>query len=68
MAITQQAPDLGSDGLKRDVGLLGLMWASEGSAVLHLAWQNQMSRPARPTYATTTVPPGYPDCSYIIIN
>jgi amino acid transporter len=28
-----QAPQLGTDGLKREVGLLGLMWASEGSII-----------------------------------
>jgi len=33
MSVVEQAPDLGSDGLKRDVGLLGLMWASEGSLI-----------------------------------
>src|SRR6202042_824725 len=38
MSITEQAPagrspDLGTDGLGRDVGLLGLMWASEGSLI-----------------------------------
>jgi amino acid transporter len=31
--VVEQAPDLRSDGLKRDVGLLGLMWASEGSLI-----------------------------------
>jgi amino acid transporter len=29
----EQSPDLGGEGLKRDVGLLGLMWASEGSLI-----------------------------------
>src|ERR1700722_18318611 len=38
MSITEQAPagrapDLGTDGLSRDVGLFGLMWASEGSLI-----------------------------------
>jgi amino acid transporter len=33
MAIVDQAPQLEADGLKREVGLLGLMWASEGSII-----------------------------------
>jgi amino acid transporter len=38
MAVVEQGPELGSeglssDGLKRDVGLLGLLWASEGSII-----------------------------------
>ena len=32
-SVLEQAPELGSDGLKREVGLLGLMWASEGSII-----------------------------------
>jgi amino acid transporter len=32
-SVLEQAPELGGDGLKRDVGLLGLMWASEGSII-----------------------------------
>jgi amino acid transporter len=31
--VVEQSPELGSDGLKREVGLLGLMWASEGSII-----------------------------------
>src|SRR5665213_732341 len=31
--VVERAPDLRSDGLSRDVGLLGLMWASEGSLI-----------------------------------
>ena len=31
--MVRTSPDLRSDGLKRDVGLLGLMWASEGSLI-----------------------------------
>src|SRR5271170_5147776 len=31
--VEQQAPELGAEGLKREVGLLGLMWASEGSII-----------------------------------
>src|SRR5580658_1217568 len=33
MAVVERAPALEGDGLKRDVGLLGLMWASEGSII-----------------------------------
>jgi amino acid transporter len=38
MSVVEKAPELGSEGLsneglKRDVGLLGLMWASEGSII-----------------------------------
>jgi amino acid transporter len=33
MSIVEKSPDLQTDGLKRDVGLLGLMWASEGSLI-----------------------------------
>jgi amino acid transporter len=33
MSIVEKAPHLQTDGLKRDVGLLGLMWASEGSLI-----------------------------------
>jgi amino acid transporter len=33
MSIVEKSPDLQSDGLKRDVGLFGLMWASEGSLI-----------------------------------
>jgi amino acid transporter len=31
--VLEQTPELGSEGLKRDVGLLGLMWASDGSLI-----------------------------------
>jgi amino acid transporter len=33
MTVVEQAPELEADGLKREVGLLGLMWASEGSII-----------------------------------
>jgi amino acid transporter len=33
MSIVGESPDLRTDGLKRDVGLVGLMWASEGSLI-----------------------------------
>jgi amino acid transporter len=33
MSMVEKSPDLQTDGLKRDVGLLGLMWASEGSII-----------------------------------
>jgi amino acid transporter len=33
VAAPDQQPTLGADGLKRDVGLLGLLWASEGSII-----------------------------------
>jgi amino acid transporter len=33
MAVVEQTPELGGEGLKRDVGLLGLTWASEGSII-----------------------------------
>jgi amino acid transporter len=33
MAVVEQAPQLEGEGLKREVGLLGLMWASEGSII-----------------------------------
>jgi len=33
MSIDEKSPNLQTDGLKREVGLLGLMWASEGSLI-----------------------------------
>src|SRR5580698_9817627 len=33
MAVVEQTPSFEADGLKRDVGLFGLMWASEGSII-----------------------------------